>query len=121
MPGLGSQFLSGIELCFVGAAMLDLRPQSLEGYCPGPVTFTCVGTEVGPNFFWVVNGERVISYAIRKTDTFPLPLDGYKLNGTMLDGVINSVSRSPEQNVLNLTSTLNVSEMSVLDGATPQV
>ena len=48
--------------------------------CPGPVNFTCVGTEVTSSLFWFVNGSRVADYGYRAGHEFPfvldLPLDG---------------------------------------------
>ena len=86
-----------------------------QPFCPGPVNFTCVGTEIGPSFFWVVNSDRVVNYAFRSTDTFPLPLDVI-----MLDGVEAEVSRASvdQDGLVSITSVLRVNNISVLNGAT---
>ena len=71
------------------------------------------GTEIGPNFWGVVNGDRVTNIAFRSTDTYP--------DVAMLDGVIAEIrSASADQSnlIVNITSVLSVSNMSILNGAT---
>ena len=93
---------------------LTSDPQTSGTYCPGPVNFTCVGTDIGSSFFWNVNGTTVASYPYRTNDLFPrrltinLPLDGV---------VVEITNASQLQNGnYNITSTFNVLDISDLTG-----
>ena len=81
--------------------------------CPGPVNFTCVGTEVTPTLFWFVNGSQVAVYGYSSRDDFPedlvfiSPLDGVTAVVTEVDPTTN--------NVFKITSILSVSNVTVLN------
>ena len=92
--------------------MLSLTPYNP---CPGPVNFTCVGTEITSTLFWFVNGSRVATYGYNSRDVLPVdlvinpPLDG-------VTAVITEVNRIT--NILfNITSIFSVSDVTVLNGA----
>ena len=86
--------------------------------CPGPVNFTCVGTEITSSLFWFVNGSEVADYGYRAGQEFPFvldvdpPVDGVTAIITDVDG--------PTDNVFNITSILSVSNVTVLNGASLQ-
>ena len=88
--------------------------------CPGPIQFTCVGTDVPNTLIWRVNdivhrarGE----YAFLPSHTFPrsIPLNP-SLPG--VEVLVVSVSIS-NLNLINITSTLT-STATLLNGATIQ-
>ena len=64
----------------VDAANLTLtsQPAPVSGiyYCPGPVNFTCVATEISidSQFFWDLNGSWTFNYGFRVSDVFPFNL-----------------------------------------------
>ena len=105
-----------------GGAQLTLtsEPQTSGTYCPGPVTFTCVGTQTHMSLFWLVNSSSVITYGFRDTDTFPFPLSV----SPPLDGVMATVTDAsispPGASTIDITSVLSVSDVSVLNGASLQ-
>ena len=118
---LRSYFHSHV-LCNVGSAQLTLtsEPQISGTYCPGPVIFTCVGTQIAPSLFWQVNGSVMVLYSIiHEDDNFPLTLDiNPPLDGVM--ALATSVSMdSPNHNIaVDITSVLIVNNMSILNGTT---
>ena len=86
--------------------------------CPGPVNFTCVGTEVTSTLFWLVNGSRVAVYGHSSRDDLPedlvffSPLDGVTARITEADPTTN--------NLFNITSIFSVSDVTVLNGSSLQ-
>ena len=108
-------------MCIVvsGAAELILtsQPQTSGTFCPGPVTFTCVGTQIGAGLFWEVNGATLVSYGFRVTDTFPQTL----MMEHPLEGVVAMVTSAsinpPGASTIDITSVLSVRDVSVLNGA----
>ena len=102
----------------VGVKTLSLtsRPQSSGVYCPGPVTFTCVGTEIG-TLFWVVNDRTLAAYAYRSDDEFPMTLP---LISTPAGAIVQITDASSEMNLLNVTSTFTVDDVTVLNGSSVQ-
>ena len=52
------------------------QPAPMSGmyYCPGPVNFTCVGTEIDAQLFWDLNGSAAFSYGPRAGDVYPFDL-----------------------------------------------
>ena len=100
-----------------GAQQLTLtsQPQTSGTYCPGPVTFTCVGIQIGPGLFWQMNGSIVASYGFRPTDMFPLPLSvNPPLDGVMVT-ITNAAISPPGASTIDITSVLSVSDVSVLN------
>ena len=97
-------------------ATLDLTPQ--PPYCPGPVIFTCVGTEITSSLFWIVNGSEVAAYGYSSRVDLPVdldidpPLDGVTAVVTEVDRITNTL--------FNITSIFNVSDVTVLNGASLQ-
>ena len=47
------------------------QPQTSGTHCPGPVTFTCVGTQISA-LFWQVNGSTVTTYVFEATHALHL-------------------------------------------------
>ena len=94
----------------VAQLTLTSQPQTSGTYCPGPVTFTCVGTRINA-LIWLVNDSIEIAYAFQATDMFPLPLN-FHVDGVM--AVITSASFNPPA-YFDITSILNVSNVSVLN------
>ena len=88
---------------------LTSQPQTSGTYCPGPVTFTCVGTQISA-LFWQVNGSTVTMYIFEAIQEFPLHLD-FPLDGVM--AVITSASIVSMG--FDITSVLHISDMSVLN------
>ena len=114
--------MSLIGYC-IGAAQLTLisQPQTSGTYCAGPVTFTCVGTQIGVGLQWLVNNSIVATYNFRDTQTFPFPLTV----DPSLDGVVAAVTSASAINLtdareIDITSVLNASDVSVLNGASLQ-
>ena len=98
---------------------LTSQPQTSGTYCPGPITFTCVGTQIGAGLFWEVNGSTVASYQFRVTDTFPQNLSvsiNPTLNGVMAE-VISASINPPGSSTIDITSMLSVRNVSALNGA----
>ena len=107
------------------AAQLTLtsQPQTSRTYCPGPVTFTCVGTRVAATLLWEVNGSTVVTimpYGFRDTDTFPFflsvspPLDG------VMAAITSASSNPPGAFTIDITSVLSVGAVSILNGTSLQ-
>ena len=83
--------------------------------CPGPVNFTCVGTEITSSLFWLVNGSHVAYYGYRAGQEFPFVLDV----DPPLDGVtaiVTDVDGPTDNNLFNITSILSVSNVAALNG-----
>ena len=101
-----------------GAATLSLtsEPQSSGVYCPGPVTFTCVGTEIGI-LFWNLNDRTLATYAYRSGDEFPLTVP---LNSPPAGVTVTITNAFSEMSLLNLTSVLIVDDVSVLNDSSVQ-
>ena len=83
--------------------------------CPGPVNFTCVGTEITSSLFWLVNSSHEAAYGYRGDHVFPFvlyidpPLDGVTAVITDVDGPTNN-------NLFNITSILSVYNVAALNG-----
>ena len=93
------------------AIMLTSKPQTSGTYCPGPVTFTCVVTQINA-LLWLVNSSTLTTY----THKFPLPRN-FPLDGVMAE-IINASFNSPPS--FDVTSVLNVNDVSVLNGTSLQ-
>ena len=51
------------HMFFAGAQLvLTSDPDSNGSYCPGPVTFTCIGTSVSNGVSWVINDTTIYTY-----------------------------------------------------------
>ena len=101
-----------------GATTLSLtsEPQTSSGvYCPGPVTFTCVGTEIG-SLFWLVNGQVLATYAYRPGDEFRIPLTP-TLNSPPTGYTFEITDAFSEMNLLNVTAVFSVEGVTVLNGS----
>ena len=96
-----------------GAATLSLtsQPKPSGVYCPGPVTFTCVGTEIG-TLFWIVNDRTLATYGYRDDDNFPLTLP---LNSPPAGATVQIINASSARNLLNVTSIFSVDDVTVLN------
>ena len=98
---------------------LTSEPPTSGTFCPGPVIFTCMGTEVGGGLSWVVNGTGTLAtYTFVVSDMTPFPRN---LSITLpLDGVmaaVTSASISIDSNSVDINSVLSVRNVSVLNGA----
>ena len=102
-----------VHVYLSASTMLSLTSTSYND-CPGPVNFTCVGTEITSTLFWLVNGSLVAVYAYSSRDDLPvdlyiyLPLNGVTAAVTEVDFTTN--------NVFNTTSIFSVSNVAVLNG-----
>ena len=98
-----------------GAQQLTLtsQPQTSGTYCLGPVTFTCVGTQINA-LIWLVNGSTVDSYAFQMDHEFPFPLD-FPQDGVIAE-ITYAIGNPPGSDIsFDITSVLNVSDVSVLN------
>ena len=108
-------------MCFflpVDAQLLSLTssPQLNGPICPGPIEFTCVGTQVPLFLDWRLNDTIYGTYLYRN-DTTPLNITLDPLLPGVMAQVINV---SLNSNVtMNITSTLNGSA-SILEGSSFQ-
>ena len=87
--------------------------------CPGPVNFTCVGTEITSSLFWFVNDSEVADYGYRADHELPFVLDV----DPSLDGVtaiITDVDGPTDGNLFNITSILSVGNVAALNGSSLQ-
>ena len=106
-----------VHVYLSASTMLSLTSTSYND-CPGPVNFTCVGTEVTPSLFWLVNGSLVAVYAYSSRDDLPVdlvfisPLDGVTAVVTEVDPTTNTL--------FNITSIFSVSDVTVLNGSSLQ-
>ena len=113
-----------IMSCFIIGAELTLvsQPQvSQTYYCPGPVTFTCMATELTSGILvWQVNGSTAASYAFIAAHRFPHLLTIISpLVGVMAE--ITSVSANPNvANTFDIFSVLNASDVSILKSTSLQ-
>ena len=85
-----------------GITLTSSPPPSSDGYyCPGPVQFTCVGTEI-PALSWRINNTYRGTYEFFSGDTFPLSI----LLSPPLPDVTIDITTASVQNIL---STLRAS------------
>ena len=107
-------------MILAGAALLSLtsQPETTGSFCPGPVTFTCVGTEVDSSVSWLVNDSSVVTYEYQSTDVYPLNLNvESSLDG--LTAIISSAATNPSvTNRFDVIFTLSVSDVAIFDEAT---
>ncbi len=91
-------------------------PPSSNGYfCPGPVQFTCVGTDV-PILSWIFNGTHSVQYSLLtgvNPPDFPLTVS---LNPPLPGVVVMITSASRGSSGQDITSTFSASA-SVLSGS----
>ncbi len=85
-------------------------PPSSNGYfCPGPVQFTCVGTDV-PNLSWRINNTYRGTYRYLDGDPFPQTLSLSPLlpdvNIMITSGNDNRIESTLNANISNLRETL---------------
>ncbi len=82
-------------------------PPSSNGYfCPGPVQFTCVGTEINV-LTWRINNTYRVTYNFISGDTFPQPLSSSPLLPDV-NIMITSGSDSRIESTLNAASVSNL-------------
>ena len=109
------------NLCIlVPDAQLILNASSARGsgsFCPGPEQFTCSGTETAILFYWTLNGVRISTYLYDTGHEFPRNLT---LMDTSLPIEIQVVNASQIGLGINIVSTLTVSDVSNLNGASLQ-
>ena len=110
---------SSVFTLIVDGAQISLtsQPQTSGTYCPGPVTFTCVGTQIGISLFWQMNGSDVAMYTYQVSHEFPYHLI---VNPPHIEGVISSASFNSSTSTINITSILNVSNVTYLNGTSLQ-
>ena len=88
-------------------------------FCQGHVQFTCTGTEISFVLNWVVNGSIFAAYSFASTHTYPFPLAPLPPASSFPPGVVvyvNDAALSPNvANSIDITMTLDVSDVSVLD------
>ena len=96
------------------ALVLTSRPQPTGNHCPGPITFTCVGTEISTSLFWLLNNSQVhvAAYYYHNADTFPLIVH----QDQNIRVEVISVLASPMSNFYDISSTFRVANLSVLIG-----
>ena len=86
--------------------MTSSPPPLSNGYfCPGPVQFTCVGTEI-PRLTWRINITYRGNYEFFSGDTFPLSIS---LAPPLPDVAIIITSASFSESGQNIESTLTAS------------
>ena len=101
-----------------GSFLLISDPSPSSGsFCGGPVVFTCRGIDISIVQEWRLNNDTVISvYAFDFTHTFPRNVTlmpqapAVKVQITDASGMVGSTS-------VNTTSTLSVSDVSILNGS----
>ncbi len=101
-------------LAVPGITLTSSPPPSSNGYfCPGPVQFTCVGTEI-PSLTWIVNTHSV-QYSLLPgiNPTFPLTVT---LSPPLPGVVVMITSASRGSSGQDITSTISASA-SVLNGS----
>ena len=84
--------------------------------CPGPIQFTCVGTDIPNTLIWRVNDTDLRGYAFNPSHNFPRSIPS--LPGIEVL-VINASQSSSSQNLINIESTLTTTA-TLVDGATIQ-
>ncbi len=99
-------FLSAVP----GITLTYFPPPSSNGYfCPGPVQFTCVGTEI-PKLGWKINGTYRGRYQYFHDDTFPQSLSLSPLlpdvNIMITSGSDSRIESTLNANVSSLRETL---------------
>ncbi len=97
-------------LAIPGITLTSSPPPSSNGYfCPGPVQFTCVGTEI-PSLTWRINNTYRGTYFILRGDTFPQHLAfSPPLSGVLV--TITSASFSGGGQNIESTLTASVSDL----------
>ena len=96
---------------------LTSSPQLNGSICPGPIEFTCVGTQVPPILDWRLNATVRGSYIFRG-DTRPVSISlNLLLPGVMAQ--VTSVSLNQDNVSMNIISTL-IGGVSALDGSSVQ-
>ena len=106
---------------FLAAPQLFLTssPPTNESICPGPIQFTCMGTEVGNGLMWRVNGSDYATVTVTFIGTTLVPriIKNPLLSGLEVPVMVNSVSVNQENNAtIDIRSTLR-SNVSVLTGS----
>ena len=86
---------------------------SARPFCPGHVQFTCTGTELPVVLRWVLNDTIIATFTFQPTLTYPFPLD--PTTSFPPGVVINVTSAANNVNSINITTILDVSDVSVLN------
>ena len=108
------------EIFAIAQLTLTSQPQTSGTYCPRPVTFTCVGTQIAPSLFWRVNGSNVVTYVFQQDHNFPLTLNiNPPLDGATVE-IHNASINPPGSITIDITSVLTVVNASVLSAANLQ-
>ena len=100
----------------VGAQCITLtsEPDTNGSYCPGQVTFTCIGTNVANGLDWVLNGTVYNTFTLMRDDNnFP------RLISERNNVSISIISASLVENSpgINLVSTFSVESLNpILNG-----
>ena len=77
-----------------------------------------MGTEVNSSVSWLVNGSSVGTYEYQSTDVYPLNLSVDRPIAGVVATVLNASTNPSVTNTFDVTSTLSVSDVSILDKAT---
>ena len=92
-------------LAIPGITLTSSSPSSNGYFCPGPVHFTCVGTEI-PSLTWRINNTYRGTYFILRGDTFPQHL---AFSPPLSDVLVTITSASFSGGGQNIESTLTAS------------
>ena len=98
--------------------VLTSRPFSSGTFCPGPAVFTCNATmtSIEGVLYWSLSNIRISEYSFNSRDRYPLNLTLTSPNNIHIN-LIQVVSASVTQNrsIIEVVSTLSVSDVSVLN------
>ena len=96
--------------------VLTSEPSSSSGpFCQGHVQFTCTCTGLPFILNWALDDSIFATYSFASTHTYPFPLPP---DSSFPLGVVVTVTDAvqiPNTNSINITTTLNVSDVSALN------
>lgn len=107
--------LSSLHFFPIGSPSIVLTSQPVT-HCPGPVTFTCAGTDIGAGILWRVNGSTAATYVYLINHSFPRKVPVV----VPLEGVTIHVSYVTRDGNRYITSTLRADDVTVLDQSSLQ-
>lgn len=117
-------YCSALLIVFeIGNASLDLMssPTSTTGiFCPGPVNFTCIGTEIMSSFSWLINSSTSATYFYQDADTFPRTLTINSLLDGVTVEVTNATINPSITSTFDMTSVLSANDVSVFNDTSLQ-
>ena len=96
------------------------EPSLSQPVCQGRVVFTCTGIAVPSAFSWELNNSDISSFTFDIDPSIMYPLELPVIPSLAMDGVVmrvvNATVNSLVPNSIDVISTLNVSDLSVLEG-----